>query len=240
MADIHKNNPPEPNHSANSQDIKREFKPSSVAVNNRTSVILLTIMIVLFGLQSYNTMPKESFPEIVLPTIYVGTPYFGNSPVDIENLVTRPIEKELKSLTDVKKINSTSVQDYSTIIVEFEPSVDVEVALQDVKDAVDKAKSDLPNDLDQEPNIFDVNLSDTPIMFVNISGDFDQDDLKKYGEYLEDEIEQLSEISRVDLQGVQDREVRIVADIHKMEAREVAFSDIEQAIAQENLNPFWW
>ena len=123
------------------QSIIREFGLSSLAVNNRTSVIILSIIIVIMGVTAYNVIPKESFPEIVIPTIYVGTPYPGNSPVDIENLITRPIEKEIKSISGIKDIRSSSVQDYSSIVVEFNPDEDIGKAIQDVKDAVDRAKS---------------------------------------------------------------------------------------------------
>jgi multidrug efflux pump len=215
--------------------VTREFGLSTFAVNNRTSIVILTLLIALMGIMSYVSMPKESFPEIVLPTIYVGTPYPGNSPVDIENLVTRPIEKELKSINGVKSIRSTSIQDYSTIVVEFNPDVVVNKALQDTKDAVDKAKSELPTDLDQDPNVFEVNFSEFPIMFINLSGNYELDELKKYAEYLEDEIEGLSEVSSADISGLPDREVKINADIFKMEAMQVNFSDIENAIAAENV-----
>lgn len=219
----------------NKETVKREFWLSSFAVNNRTSVVILTLIIAILGITAYRTMPKESFPEIVMPTIYVGTPYPGNSPVDIENLVTRPIEKEVKSISGIKNIKSTSIQDYSTIIVEFNPDVEIPKALQDVKDAVDKAKSELPNDLDQDPNVFEINFSEIPIMFVNISGDYNLDELKKYGEYLEDEIEGLSEVSSADMRGAPDKEVKVNADIYKMEAMRVNFTDIENAIAAENV-----
>ncbi len=217
------------------QHVKKEFGLSNLAVNNKTSIIILSFIIAILGIMAYVTMPKETFPEIVIPTIYIGTPYAGNSPVDIENLVSRPIEKEIKSLTGVKKINSTSIQDYSTIIVEFNPDVDVSEALQDTKDAVDKAKKDLPNDLDADPNVFEVNFSEFPIMNVNISGDYSIDELKDFAEYLQDEIEAMSEISKADIRGALEREIRIDADPFKMEAREVSFSDIQNAIAAENL-----
>jgi len=131
----------------------REFGLSSFSVDNSTSIIILTLIITVLGLGAYRTMPKESFPEIVIPTVYIGTPYPGNSPVDMENLITRPIEKQLKSLNNVKDIKSTSVQDFSSIVVEFTPGVELAKAIQDVKDAVDKAKSELPTDLDQDPGI---------------------------------------------------------------------------------------
>ncbi|SDL98281.1 Multidrug efflux pump subunit AcrB [Catalinimonas alkaloidigena] len=217
------------------KEIKREFGLTSLAVDNKTSVILLTLIIVIFGMVSYVTMPKEQFPEVVLPNVYVGTPYPGNSPVDIENLVTRPIEKELKGITGVKDITSTSVQDYSTILIEFNPDVEKAKALQDVKDAVDQAKSELPDDLPSDPTVQEVNLSDVPIMFVNISGNYSTEELKDFAEYLQDEIEKLPEISYADLRGTREREVKINADLYKMEAVQVNFSDIEGAVANENV-----
>ncbi|WP_268034670.1 efflux RND transporter permease subunit [Algoriphagus sp. PAP.12] len=213
----------------------REFGLSSLSVDNSTSVVILTLIITVLGLSAYRTMPKESFPEIVIPTVYVGTPYPGNSPVDMENLITRPIEKELKGMNDVKDINSTSVQDFSSIIIEFNPGVEISKAIQDVKDAVDKAKSELPTDLDQDPNVLEVNTSDFPIMNVNISGDYSETELKKFGEYLEDEIEKLSEISKADLAGTVEREIQINVDPYKMEATGVTFGDISGAVQAENV-----
>lgn len=213
----------------------REFPLSSFAVDNSTSIFILTILIAIMGVIAYIRIPKESFPDIVIPTIVVNTLYPGNSPVDIENLITRPIEKEIKSVTGIKDITSTSVQDYSVIVVEFNPDEDVAKALQDVKDAVDKAKSELPTDLDQDPNVTDVDLTELPIMFVNISGNYTLSELKSYAEHLEDEIEKLSEISSSDIRGGLEREIRIDANIHRMAAMQVSFSDIADAIAAENL-----
>lgn len=213
----------------------REFGLSSFSVDNSTSVVILTLIITVLGLGAYRTMPKESFPEIVIPTVYIGTPYPGNSPVDMENLITRPIEKQLKSLNNIKDIKSTSVQDFSSIVVEFNPGVEISKAIQDVKDAVDKSKTDLPSDLDQDPNVLEVNTSDFPIMNVNISGPYSEQELKKFGEYLEDEIEKLPEISKADLAGTVEREIQINVDPYKMEAVGVSFGDISQAIQTENL-----
>lgn len=219
----------------NKNQLTREFGLSSLSINNRTSVIILSFIIIVMGVISYISMPKENFPEVVIPTIYVGTPYPGNSPVDIENLITRPIEKEIKGISGLDNVSSTSIQDYSTVIVEFSPDVDISRALQDVKDAVDQSKSELPNDLDQDPNVFEVNLSDLPIMFINISGDYSLDELKQYAEYLQDEIEALSEIQEANISGALEREIRIEADPYKMESLEVSFSDIQNAIAAENV-----
>ena len=217
------------------KSIIKEFGLSSLAVNNSTSVTLLTLIITIMGIWSYIIIPKESFPDIVIPTVVVSTPYAGNSPVDIENLITRPIEKEIKSISGIKDISSMSVQDYSVIVVEFNPEEDVAKALQDVKDAVDQAKSELPTDLDQDPVVSDVDLTELPIMFVNISGDYSISELKNFAEYLEEEIEKLSEVSSADIRGALEREIVIAADIHKMEAMQVSFSDISDAIAAENI-----
>ena len=125
----------------------KEFFATSWAIDNRTSIYVLAILISLLGMMNYYFIPKETFPQVVIPYIVVSTPYPGTSPEDMENLVTRPIEKQLKSISNVKKITSNSVPDFSSILVEFEPDLSIETAKQRVRDAVDKAKSDLPNRL---------------------------------------------------------------------------------------------
>ncbi|MDZ7604898.1 MAG: efflux RND transporter permease subunit [Cyclobacteriaceae bacterium] len=219
----------------NKKQITREFGLSSLAINNKTSVLIITFIIVIMGLYSYVSIPKESFPDVVIPYVYVGTPYPGNSPVDIENLITRPIEKELKSISGIKNIKSTSVQDYSTIIVEFNPDEDIAKALQDVKDGVDRAKTNLPTDLDSDPSVMDIDLTEMPVMYINISGDYSINELKTYAEYLEDEFEKLPEVSKCEIKGALDREIRVDADIFKMEAVAVSFNDISKAISAENV-----
>ena len=184
---------------------------------------------------NYYFIPKEQFPQVVIPYIIVNTPYPGTSPEDIENLVTRPIEKHLKSIADVKKMTSNSVPDYSSIVVEFDPNISIESAKQRVRDAVDKSKTDLPSDLPDQPQILDVDLSEFPVMYINISGNYSLDKLKKYADIAQDKIEGVKEITRVDIVGALEREIQINADIFKMQAARVTFSDIERAVANENL-----
>lgn len=220
---------------ANNKKKFRSFKLTDFAVDNGTSMFLLVFMIGAFGLNSYWSMPKELFPEVVIPTIYVSTVYPGNSAKSIEDVISKPIENEIKSITGVKEIKSTSAQGYSNVIVEFETDVDVPKALQEVKDAVDKAKGDLPQDLPRDPNVFDINFSEFPIVAVNLSGDFSVDELRNYAEYLEDEIEALTEVSKVDIKGALEREVKVDLDLQKMQAVLVSFYDVEQAIRAENI-----
>ncbi|HEX9650185.1 MAG TPA: efflux RND transporter permease subunit [Cyclobacteriaceae bacterium] len=221
---------------SNQKKIDKEFGLTTFAVKNRTSVVVLTFIIVVLGVGAYISMPKEAFPEVKIPTIYVGTIHPGNSPEDMESLITRPLEKEINTIAEVDNIKSTSVQDYSTVIVEFTTDTDVEDALLKVKDAVDKAKQELPDDLQADPDVFELDFSEFPILNINLSGDFSLEELNKFGEYLEDEIEGFPEISKVDIRGVDEKEVKIIADPYKLEARKLSFQDIESAVAAENLN----
>ncbi|HBG70042.1 MAG: copper transporter [Bacteroidetes bacterium GWF2_43_63] len=212
----------------------REFIGSSWAINNNTSVYVLAVLILLIGFMSYRSIPKEQMPEVVIPTIMVATVYPGTSPKDIENLVTRPLEKQIKSINGVKKVSSNSVQDFSSVVVEFDTDVDVSEAKDKVKDAVDKAKSDLPTDLLADPEVREIDLSEIPIVTINISGDYSNQALKNYAELIQDRIESLSEITRVDIIGALDREIQINVDLNKMKAAGLTFTDIERGIAGEN------
>jgi multidrug efflux pump len=214
----------------------KEFKVSSWSIDNKTSIYVLTIIITIAGIFTYLALPKEQFPEIVFPQMYVSTPYPGASPKDIENLITKPIEKEVKAIAGVKKVTSNSIQDYSSVVVEFKTGVDVSDAKQKVKDAVDKAKTELPSDRQFEPEVIEVDVSQVPIMNVNVSGDIELDKLKKYADDLEDRIESIKGIRRVDIIGALEREIQINVDKMKMEAANVSMNDIRMAVASENIN----
>lgn len=214
----------------------REFGLTSLSIDNYTTVFLVTVMIFLFGLRSYNSMPKEQFPEVSFPTVFVNTPYFGNSAADIENLITRPLEKEINTIIGLKSLTSVSVQDFSMVTVEFDADIEMDEAVRKVKDAVDIAKSELPTDLETDPQVVEINLSEIPILTVNLSGDYSVDKLKEYAEYLEDEFENLPQVSEADIKGALEREVKIDVDLAKMEALKISFGDIENAVSSENLS----
>jgi multidrug efflux pump subunit AcrB len=212
----------------------KEFKPTSWAIDNKTTIYLLTVFITLAGMLSYQSIPKEQFPDIVIPTMYVQTIYPGTAPKDMENLVSKPIEKQIKSIAGVKKVTSTSVQSYSAVVVEFSTDTDVPTAKQKVKDAVDKAKPDLPSDLPDDPTVQEIEFSEMPILFVNIAGDYELAQLKRYAEDLEDRIESLKEITRVDIVGALDREIQINVDMYKMQAAGITMYDIQSVVGNEN------
>ena len=219
--------------------VDKEFGLSSWAINNKTTIYVVMIMIFFLGTSSYFSMARESFPEIKETKIYVSSLYPGNTAEDIEKLITTPLEDKLKTVSNVVEITSTSQEDYSMIIVEFDENISVDQAKQKVKDEIDTETSseDWPtfNGAKVEPNAFDLSLSEEmPILNINISGDYPIYKLKEFGEYLEDEIEDLDEIKKVDIRGAQEKEVEIAVDIYKMMAAKVSFNDIVQAINNGN------
>jgi multidrug efflux pump subunit AcrB len=224
----------------NKKNIHKEFGLSSWAINNKTTMYVLMTLILILGAGAYYSMPRESFPEVKETKIYISSIYPGNTAEDIEKLITDPIEDKLKTVSNVVEITSTSQEDYSIIVVEFDENISVEAAKQKVKDEVDSETSgeDWPtfNGAKVEPNIFDLSLSEEiPILNINISGDYPIEKLKEFGEYLEDEIESLQEIKQVDIRGAQDKEVEVAVDIYKMMAAQVSFNDIINTINGENM-----
>jgi multidrug efflux pump len=219
----------------------KEFGISSWAINNRVTVYIFTALIVITGLIAYITMPREDFPEIIENKIYISSIFPGNSAEDVEKLIIKPLEKQIKNISGVDKITSSCFQDYGMIIVEFSDKVSVEEAKIKIKDKVDnsKANTDWPN-LDNgskvEPNVFELNISEeVPILNINLKGNYTTQQLKKYGELLQDDIEEIAEVKKVDILGVDDKEVEIAVDIYKMTAAQVTFDEIQNAVKYENM-----
>ncbi len=215
--------------------MKNGFPITNWSIKNRTAVFVMTILVTIAGVMTYNSIPKERFPDVVLPTIFVSTIYPGASPADIENTVTKPLEKKIKAISGVKKLSSQSMESISVITVEFNSNVSVADAKQKVKDAVDKA-TDIPADARKNQNVQEFDISEMPVMNINLSGDYDAARLKKYAEELKDKIEMNKEITRCDIIGALDREVKVSLDLYKMQAAYVGFTDIENALRYNNLN----
>lgn len=214
----------------------KELGFTSWCIDNATSIYVFTFMILFSGLAVYNSLPKELFPDVVVPTISVATIYPGATPSDIENLITKPIEKQVKSLNGVKKITSNSLSDVSIITVEFSTDLKPADCKQKVTDAVAKGKKDLPTDLKTDPQIQEFDINELPIMNINLAGDLPLDQIKGYGEDLKDKIESMKEITRVDIVGGMEREIQINVDLYKMTSAGISFMDIENAVQRENLN----
>lgn len=222
------------------KQVDKEFGLSSWAINNKTTMYVLILVIFYLGVAAFFDMPRENFPEVNETKIYVSSVYPGNTAEDVEKLITDPLEDELKTVSNVVEITSTSQEDFSMIIVEFDEHITVEQAKQKVKDEIDTktAGEDWPmsNGAKVKPDVFELSLSEEmPILNINISGDYPVEKLKEYGEYLQDEIEDLMEIKQVDIRGAQEKEVEVAVDIYKMMAAEVTFSDIIGAINNGNV-----
>jgi multidrug efflux pump len=225
---------------SNKTKLDKEFGLSSWAINNKTTMYVVIALILFLGYAAYKNMPRENFPEIKETNIYISSLYPGNTAEDIEKLITNPLEDKLKTVSNVVEINSTSQEDYSMIIVEFDENISVDQAKQKVKDEIDAETSgeDWPtfNGAKVEPNVFDLSMSEEiPILNINLSGDYPIYKLKEFGEYLQDEIEDLPEIKKVDIRGAQEKEVEVAVDIFKMMAAQVSFNDIAGAIANGNV-----
>ncbi len=219
----------------------KEFGISSWAVDNRVTVYIFTLMIVITGLIAYTTMPREDFPEIIENKVYISSVFPGNSAEDVEKLIIKPLEKEIKNISGVEKVTASSFQDYGMIVAEFSDKVGIEAAKQKIKDKVDNVKADtdwpnLDNGSKVEPNVFELNISEeVPILNINLKGNYTTQQLKKYGEKLQDDIEEIPEVKKVDILGVDDKEVEIAVDIYKMTAAQVSFDDIQNAVKYENM-----
>lgn len=209
---------------------------SNAAIDRRSTVFALMLIILIVGIYSYIVLPRESTPDITVPYVLVVTPYEGVTPDDIESLITYPIERKLKGLKDVEKIRSVSAEGSSMITIEFIPDVDIDNALQWVRDKVDQAKGDLPNDLENDPSVLEINLSEFPILMVAVSGKVDETVLKAVGEKLEERIEEISGVLDVVLTGGREREIRVEFDPDRLYAYRISLSEIVRAIRQENVN----
>ena len=214
----------------------KELKFTSWCIDNATSIYVFITIIIVSGLLIYQSLPKELFPDVVVPTISIVTIYPGATPEDIENLVTKQIEKQVKSINGVKKVTSNSLSDVSIITVEFNTDLKPSECKQKVTDAVAKGKKDLPSDLKTDPQIQEFDINEMPIMNINLAGDFPLDQIKKYAEDLKDRIESMKEITRVDIVGGVEREIQINVDMYKMTSAGISFMDIENAVQRENLN----
>lgn len=209
---------------------------SNAAIDRRSTVFALMLIILVVGIYSYIVLPRESAPDITIPYVLVVTTYEGVASEDIENLITRPLERKLKGLKDVEEMRSVSAEGSSMVTIEFAPDVDIDTALQWVREKVDQAKGDLPDDLDDDPSVMEINLSEFPILMVAISGNVDETLLKAVGEELSDRIEEISGVLDVVMSGGREREIRVEFDPDRMAAYQISLTEVITAIRQENVN----
>ena len=217
----------------------KEFSLSSWAIDHSTVIYVIIGLFFILGISSYLNLPRENYPEINTNEVFVSSVYPGNTAEDMERLITDPLEEQLKGVPNLVSIESTSLENFSIITVEFDENISKESAKLKVQDKIDAvvSKEDWPtfNNAKVEPTAFEFSLSEEmPILNIGLSGDLPIEEMKFYGELLQDRIEQMSEIKEVALRGVQDFEVEVSVDLLKMGAATVSFDDIINAIRRGN------
>ena len=217
----------------------KEFSLSSWAIDHSTVIYVIIGLFFILGISSYLNLPRENYPEINSNEVFVSSIYPGNTAEDMERLITDPLEEELKGVPNLVSIESTSLENFSLITVEFDENISKESAKLKVQDKIDAVVSsaDWPtfNNAKVEPTAFEFSLSEEiPILNIGLSGDLPIAEMKFYGELLQDRIEQMPEIKEVALRGVQDFEVEVSVDLLKMNAATISFDDIINAIRRGN------
>lgn len=204
-------------------------------VTNRVTVYILVLIIVVAGSISYISLPREAAPDVKIPYIFVSCVYPGVSPEDIENLVTQELEKEIKGISGVKNITSVSRESFCSIAVEFDININIDDAMQKVRDKVSVAKTKLPKDV-KEPVIREINFSEWPMLYVNVTGNVGLWKEKQIAENISDKIEEIPGVLSAEVVGGVDREIKVDVDANLLKHYNLSFNDISSAIEAENLN----
>ena len=211
------------------------MQSTKFAVRHATTVGILILMLVIFGLTSYKDLPREASPDIVIPYVLVTTAYFGVAPADIESLITHKLEKELKNIKNIDEITSTSAESMSLIAIKFLPTMDIDNALQLVREKVNIVKPDLPSDV-EEPAISEIAFSDFPIIIINMTAPYDIVQLRDVAEKVQEELETIPGVLKVNLVGGLEREVQVDVDPSRLAFYSLSLYDVQSSIARENVN----
>ncbi|MGF1455166.1 MAG: efflux RND transporter permease subunit [Alphaproteobacteria bacterium] len=204
------------------------------AAIGRTRTVLFTLLIGIFaGLVAYWTIPKEADPNIPIPFIFVSLTLQGISPDDAERLLVKPVEKELKSVEGLKEMQAYAAQGSAGITLEFDVNFDKEKALADVREKVDLARSELPEDAD-EPVVREFNTSTFPVIVVTLSGPVPERTLFYLAQQLEEELEGISGVLQAQLSGQREELLEVVIDPAKLETYDVSQTELLNAITRNN------
>ncbi len=205
----------------------------SALFNRMRSVLTTLILLIIAGAISYITIPKESFPDVNIPYIITTVNYRGISPEDGELMLAKPIETEFKSLENVKEMRTSCFEGGCNILLEYEAGFDADTALVKVRDKVDTAKKDLPNDAD-EPVVSEINTSQFPIIVVNLAGNVPEYTMFKIAQQLEQAIEGLPGVLEADIGGKRTEQLEVLVDPIKMNTYQLSLSEFSQFLARSN------
>ncbi len=208
---------------------------TELSIRRSVTVFSLMVLAVIMGITSYRVLPREAQPDVKIPYVMVFAPYYGTSPADMENLVTRKLETELKGLADLREMTSTSSEGATSIFLEFDPRAEMSDVLQSVRDAVELARPHLPQDVREDLLVRELSADDWPMMRVVVSGDYDPVLLKKTAEDLQEELERIPGVLEVELSGGVEQEVRVDVDPERLRVYGLSLADVKDAISLQNI-----
>lgn len=211
------------------------MKLTNVSISRSITIFALMVIVTLMGASSYMRLPREASPDVKIPFVMVYAPYYGTSPFDMENLVTRKLEKQLTSIPDLEEMTSSSSEGVTTIVLEFSTDADMTDVLQKTRDAVELAKPELPQDVRDDLLVYELSSDDWPIMQVVMSASYDPVTLKEQAEDLQEELENIPGVLAVDLVGGVEREVRVDVDPERLRFYDLGLVDVQDAVALENV-----
>ncbi|MCA9729260.1 MAG: efflux RND transporter permease subunit, partial [Candidatus Eisenbacteria bacterium] len=211
------------------------MKITDLSIRNHVTVYFLMFMVVVIGVAAYLSLPREASPDVKIPYVMVYAPYYGTSPADMEHLVTRKLEKELKGLSDLKEMTSTSSEGVSTIVLEFKADTEMSDALQKTRDAIELAKPEIPQDVREDLLVYELSAEQWPILQVVLAADYDPVQLKETAKDIQEELEQIKGVLGVDLTGGVEREVRVDIDPERLRFYGISLQDVKDAISLENI-----
>ncbi|MDX1552692.1 MAG: efflux RND transporter permease subunit [Marinobacter sp.] len=204
------------------------------AALDRSRTTLLTLMfLILGGIAAFQAIPKEANPDVTIPMIYVSMTLEGISPEDAERLLIRPMEQELRSLEGIKEMRGTASEGHASVMLEFDAGFDPDVALQDVREKVDTARSKLPQEAD-EPRVNEINVALFPVMSVGLSGPLSERELVTVARRLQDAIEGIPEVLEVDIGGDREDLLEIVVDPQVLESYGIDFDQLASLVTRNN------
>ncbi|MDW7709525.1 MAG: efflux RND transporter permease subunit [Deferrisomatales bacterium] len=208
------------------------------AIRHFMAVLVLCLGITLFGSLSYRSMPRENFPDVEIPVVIVTTLLEGANPEDVELALTIPLETELDGVEALKEMRSVSAEGVSTVTLEFELGVNIEIALGRVRDAVDKAKADLPSEAD-EPIVKEFSLAgDVPVLVLNLvaPGHVARSELKDLAEEIENELTRIPGVLDVKIRGGRERQVLVEIDPERLRHYRLTLAQVQGVLTGTNRN----
>src|SRR5690554_6004305 len=203
------------------------------SLNRRRTVLMLFTLFMLIGFSTLISIPKESSPDVTVPFVYVSVVHDGISAEDADTLIFKPLEKELRSIDGLKEMVSTVTTSHLSIMLEFYTDIDIDQALLDVRQKVDDAKSDLPDD-SNEPRVKEINVALFPVMLVTLSGDIEESILYAVADDLQDRIEALPGVLEADIKGKREEVAEIIVDPTNMDSYGISFEDLGNLLGNNN------